>query len=45
MHCTKLVGQRLMARDFRRIVAKIQVCIARMKCYNALGIPVPKAMM
>jgi hypothetical protein len=30
MHCMKLLGQRLMARDFDRQVAKVQVRIAIM---------------
>lgn len=36
----KLLGQRLMARDFDRQVAEVQVRIAVMNGYNALGIPV-----
>ena len=35
----KLLGQRLMARDFDRQVAKIHVRIAVLKGYTALGIP------
>jgi hypothetical protein len=42
MHCMKLLGQRLMARDFDRQVAGVQVRIAVMNGYTALGIPVPK---
>jgi hypothetical protein len=42
MHCMKLLGQRLMARDFDRQVAKVQVCIAIMNGYTTLGIPVTK---
>jgi len=38
MHCVKLLGQRLMARDFDR-----QVRIAVLNGYTALGIPVTKA--
>jgi len=42
MHCMKLLGQRLMARDFDRQVAEVQVRIAIMNGYTALGIPVTK---
>ena len=40
MHCVKLLGQRLMERDFDRQVAELQVRIAVLKGYTALGIPV-----
>ncbi|MPQ96317.1 IS5 family transposase, partial [Thioclava sp. JE_KL1] len=40
MHCVKLLGQRLMARDFDRQIAELQVRIAIMNGYTALGIPV-----
>ncbi len=40
MHCVKLPGQRLMARDFDRQVAEIQVRIAVLNGYTALGKPV-----
>ena len=40
MHCVKLLGQRLMARDFDRQVAEIQVRIAILNGYTALGVPV-----
>lgn len=36
----KLLGQRPMARDFDRQVAEVQVRIAVMNGYIALGIPV-----
>ena len=39
MHCMKLLGQRLMARDFDRQVAEVQIRIAVMNGYTALGIP------
>lgn len=42
MHCMKLLGQRLMARDFDRQVAEVQVRIAIMNGFTALGIPVTK---
>ncbi len=43
MHCIKLLGQRLMARGFERQVAEVQVRIAVMNGYTALGIPVTEA--
>jgi hypothetical protein len=43
MHCVKLLGQRLMARDFDRQVAEVQVRVAILNGYTALGIPVTKA--
>lgn len=43
MHCVKLLGQRLMARDFDRQVAELQVRIAVMNRYTALGIPLTEA--
>ena len=42
MHCMKLLGQRLMARNFDRQIAEIQVRTAIMNGYTALGIPVTK---
>jgi hypothetical protein len=42
MHCIKLLGQSLMARDCYRQVAEIQIRIAVLNRYTALGIgPVP----
>ena len=43
MHCVKLLGQRLMARDFDRQVAELQIRIAVLNDYTALGIPVTEA--
>jgi transposase len=43
MHCMKLLGQRVMARDFDRQVAEVQVRVAILNGYTALGIPVTKA--
>jgi hypothetical protein len=40
IHCMKLLGQSLMARDFERQVAEIQIRIAVLNRYTALGIPV-----
>jgi hypothetical protein len=42
MHCMKILGQLLMARDFDRKIAGIQVQIAIINGYTALGIPVTK---
>ena len=42
MHCVKLLGQRLMARDFDRQVAEFQVRVAVRNGYTALGLPVTK---
>ena len=43
MHCVKLPGQRLMARDFDRQVAEFQVRVAVLNGFTALGIPVTEA--
>ena len=43
MHCVKLMGQSLMARDFDRQVAEIQIRIAVLNSYTALGIPITEA--
>lgn len=40
MHCVKLLGQRLSARDFDRQVAEVQVRVAVLNGFIALGIPV-----
>lgn len=42
MHCVKLLGQRLMARDFDRQVAEFQVRIAVLNGFTARAIPVTK---
>jgi hypothetical protein len=42
MHCVKLLGQRLMARDFDRQVAEFHVRVSVLNGYTALGIPVTK---
>ena len=42
MHCIKLLGQSLMSRDFDRQVAEIQIRVAVLNRYTALGIPVTK---
>ena len=40
MHCVKLLGQSLTARDFDRQVAEIQIRVAVLNKYTALGIPI-----
>lgn len=40
MNCIKLLGQSLMARDFERQVAELQVRIAVLNGYTALGTPI-----
>jgi len=39
MHCVKLLGQRLSARDFDRQVAEIQIRAAILNGFTALGLP------
>ncbi len=43
MNCIKLLGQSVMARDFDRQVAEIQIRIAVLNRYTGLGIPVNEA--
>jgi hypothetical protein len=43
MHSVKLLGQRLMARDFDRQVAGLHVRVAVLNRFTALGIPVTQA--
>ncbi len=43
MHCVKLLGQRLSARDFDRQVAEFRVRVAVLKGLTALGIPTTEA--
>ena len=40
MNCLKLLGQKIMARDFDRQTAELQVRIAILNRFTALGIPV-----
>ena len=40
MNCVKLLGQKLMARDFDRQTAELQIRIAILNRFTALGIPV-----
>ena len=43
MHCVKLLGHRLMARDFDRQVSEFQIRVAVLNGVTALGIPVTEA--
>jgi len=43
MHCVKLLAQRLASRDFDRQVAELQVRVAVLNGFTALGIPVTEA--
>ena len=43
MHCLKLLGQRLSARDFDCQVAELQVRVAVLNGFTALGISVIEA--
>lgn len=43
MNCVKLLGQRLMSRDFDRQVAEDQIRVAVLNRFTALGIPVTVA--
>jgi hypothetical protein len=43
MHCVKLLGQRLMARDFDRQLSELQVRSAVLNGDTALGIPVTES--
>ena len=42
MNCVKLLGQKLMARDFDRQTAELQVRIAILNRFTAIGIPVTR---
>ena len=43
MHCVKLPGQRLVARDFDRQVAEFQVRVVAVIGFTDFGMPVTKA--
>ena len=43
MHCVKLPGQRLAAREFGRQVAELRIRIAVLNGFTALGIPITEA--
>jgi hypothetical protein len=40
MHCVKLPGQRLSARDFDRQVAEFPIRVAILNGFTALGTPI-----
>jgi hypothetical protein len=40
MHCRKLLGQKLLYRDFHRQTAELHIGIAMLNRLTALGIPV-----
>jgi hypothetical protein len=40
MHCVKLLGQRLSARDFDRQFPEFEVRVAVLKGFTALGTPI-----
>ena len=42
MNCLKLLGQKLMSRDFDRQTAELQIRIAILNRFTALGIPVTR---
>lgn len=39
MRCLKLLGERIMARDFDRQAAEVQIRIALMNRFTSLGTP------
>lgn len=43
VHCVKLLGRRLVTRDFDRQVAEFQIRVAVLSGLTALGIPVNEA--
>ncbi len=43
MHCVKLLGQRLSARDFDVQVAEFQIRVAVLNGFTTLGMPIAKA--
>ena len=43
MNCVKLLGQKLMSRDFDRQVAEVQIRAAVINRFTALGIPITVA--
>jgi hypothetical protein len=40
MRCFKLLGERVMARDFDRQVAQLQARAAVLNCFTRLGTPI-----
>lgn len=43
MNCVKLLGQRMMSREFDRQVAEVHIRVAVLNRFTALGIPVTVA--
>jgi len=43
MNCVKLLGQRLVSRDFDCQVAEVQIRVAVLNRFTALGVPVTVA--
>lgn len=43
MNCVKLLGQKLMSRDFDRQVAEVQIRAAVINRFTAFGIPMTVA--
>jgi hypothetical protein len=43
MHCIKLLGQRLTARDFDRQITEVHIRVAILNRFTALGIPLTRA--
>lgn len=43
MHCVKLLGQHLSARDFNRQVVEFQVRVAVLNGFTALAVPITEA--
>lgn len=43
MNCVKLLGQRLVSWDFDRQVAEVQIRVAVLNRFTALGVPVTVA--
>ena len=43
MNCVKLLGQRLMSRQFDRQVAEVQIRVAVLNRFTALGTPMTVA--
>lgn len=43
MHCIKLPGQRLTARDFDRLITEVHIRVATLNRFTALGTPLTHA--
>lgn len=44
MHCIKLLGQRLTARDFDRQITEVHIRVAILNRFTALGTPITQAL-